>query len=144
MVIFSLFFYGGDLGLEVGQHFPLEVNSPAVFRCVRVTGVDDADEEFAYQTSVHIAGHVFKGILYDHGPEEGHSGGVARYSAAGGGESSGAAHHQQQFSLMSATAATTTGNPSTLIDPSLFPAPLNAFMAGTQFFPPPRSWNKGN
>lgn len=122
------------------HHFPHEVNSPAVFQCIRVTGVGDADEECAYQTSVNIAGHVFKGILYDHGPEESSSGGVAPYSADEGGESSGATPQHHQFSLVAATASTTTtGNPLALVDPSLFPAPLNAFMAGTQFFPPPRS-----
>ncbi|MBA0676463.1 hypothetical protein Goari_017939 [Gossypium aridum] len=98
--------------------------------------MDDEDEEFAYQTAVNIAGHVFKGILYDQGPE-------SHYT--GGGESS------QQLNLITAavttaeTARTTTtaaisSNPATsMLDPSLYPAPLNAFIAGTQFFPPPRS-----
>ncbi|XVF36021.1 hypothetical protein REPUB_Repub19eG0022300 [Reevesia pubescens] len=120
-------------GLELGQ-FPPEVSSPAVFRCVKVSAVDDVDEEFAYQTAVNIAGHVFKGILYDQGPE-------SRYTS--GNESS------QQLNLITAAAAATTttaaaattlSNPGTnLLDPSLYPAPLNAFIAGTQFFPPPRS-----
>ncbi|XP_042435316.1 protein SHORT INTERNODES-like [Zingiber officinale] len=47
--------------------FPPELNTEAMFRCVRVSAVDDADEEYAYQTTVRIAGHLFKGILYDHG-----------------------------------------------------------------------------
>ncbi|KAK6131253.1 hypothetical protein DH2020_035010 [Rehmannia glutinosa] len=55
-------------GFELG-HFPAEVNSPAVFRCVRVSAVDNAEEHLAYQTAVNIGGHVFKGILYDQGPE---------------------------------------------------------------------------
>ncbi|KAK6256822.1 hypothetical protein QUC31_000281 [Theobroma cacao] len=119
-------------GLELGQ-YPPEVNSPAVFRCVKVSAMDDADEEFAYQTAVNIAGHVFKGILYDQGPE-------SRYTS--GGESS------QPLDLITAattaaattTTATTSSNPGTsMLDPSLYPAPLNAFIAGTQFFPPPRS-----
>lgn len=119
------------------SQFPSELSSPAVFRCVRVSAIDDPDEEFAYQTAVHIGGHVFKGILYDQGPEN-------RYTAAA--ESS----HSQQLNLITAATATTTtttgtvaagtSNPSAnLIDPSLYPAPLNAFIAGTQFFPPPRS-----
>ncbi|KAH9758911.1 protein SHI RELATED SEQUENCE 5 [Citrus sinensis] len=114
-------------GLEVSQ-FPSELSSPAVFRCVRVSAIDDPDEEFAYQTAVHIGGHVFKGILYDQGPEN-------RYTAAA--ESS----HSQQLNLITAATATTTtttgtvaagtSNPSAnLIDPSLYPAPLNAFIAG--------------
>ncbi|GMI96833.1 SHI-related sequence 5 [Hibiscus trionum] len=123
-------------GLELGQ-FPPEVSSQAVFRCVKVSAMDDVDEEFAYQTAVSIAGHVFKGILYDQGPEN-------RYTD--GGESS------QQLNLITAGATTaaaaatmttpvsTSSNLGTnMLDPSVYPAPLNAFIAGTQFFPPPRS-----
>ncbi|KAF5960961.1 hypothetical protein HYC85_002170 [Camellia sinensis] len=55
-------------GLEMGN-FPPEVNSPAVFRCVRVSSIDDAEDQYAYQTAVNIGGHVFRGILYDHGLE---------------------------------------------------------------------------
>ncbi|CAL0305853.1 unnamed protein product [Lupinus luteus] len=120
-------------GLEVGVQFPPEVNSTAVFRCVRVTAVDTPEEQYAYQAAVNIGGHVFKGILYDQGPEgsytniEGSSGGVAGVEA-----------QQQIGQLTSPTTVTTTGN---LFDPSSLYAPplMNAFMAGTQFFPPPRS-----
>ncbi|XP_042451493.1 protein SHI RELATED SEQUENCE 4-like [Zingiber officinale] len=56
--------YGGNLESEI---FPPEVNAEAKFRCVRLSAVDDADEKYAYQTTIHIAGHLFKGILYDHG-----------------------------------------------------------------------------
>ncbi|KAK8678410.1 hypothetical protein V6N13_143912 [Hibiscus sabdariffa] len=124
-------------GLELGQ-FPPEVSCPAVFRCVKVSAMDNVEGEFAYQTVVNIAGHVFKGILYDKGPEN-------RYTNSG--ESS------QPFNLITAASSTATGtaatttttttattsNPGTnILDPSLYPAPLNAFIAGTQFFPPPR------
>ncbi|KAI4316878.1 hypothetical protein L6164_024813 [Bauhinia variegata] len=120
-------------GLELG-HFPPELNSPAVFRCVRVSPLDSApDEQYAYQTAVNIGGHVFKGILYDQGPE-------GPYTTGGHGESPSGGGEAQQLNLITAaattTTTTTTGNP---FDPSLYPAPLNAFMAGTQFFPPPRS-----
>nr|KYP46569.1 hypothetical protein KK1_031798 [Cajanus cajan] len=116
-------------GLELGQ-FPPELNSPAVFRCVKVSAMDAADERYAYQTAVNIGGHVFKGILYDQGVEGPYSAGCEGSSGGGGGE-------PQPLSLIAATAtATTSGNP---FDPSLYTAPLNAFMAGTQFFPPPRS-----
>lgn len=124
----------------MGRQFPAELSSQTVFRCIRVSGTDDTDEEFAYQTSVNIAGHVFKGILYDHGP--GH-----QYNTIGGGEgSSGGGSGAQQFNLiaggsaaeMSSAAAATSGDP-TMIDPSLYPAPLNDFMAGMQFFPSSRS-----
>lgn len=136
-------FVGVRLGLEVGQ-FPNEVNSEAMFRCVRVSTMDEADEQYAYQTAVNIAGHVFKGVLYDQGPD-GH------YTTGGGegssdrGDDGGAHHHHQQLNLITGAAtgnAAATGNPSSssssLLDPSLYPTPLNAFMAGTQFFPPPR------
>ncbi|KAA8528701.1 hypothetical protein F0562_036056 [Nyssa sinensis] len=118
-------------GLEVGQ-FPAEVNSSAVFRCVRVSAMDEADEQYAYQTAVNIGGHTFKGILYDQGPE-------SRYT--GGESSSGGVGGQPLNLITAATTATTTTttNPAvTMFDPSIYPAPLNAFMAGTHFFPPPR------
>lgn len=124
-----------NLGLETG-HFPAEVSSPAVFRCVRVSAMNVAEEQLAYQTTVSIGGHVFKGILYDHGP----SGGDSSSTAGDGGSSS---QHQQLNFITSGTmgAATTTANPNaTSVDPSsMLPTPLNAFMVGTQFFPPPRS-----
>ncbi|KAK1357616.1 Lateral root primordium (LRP) protein-like protein [Heracleum sosnowskyi] len=51
-------------------NFPAEVRSSAVFNCVRVSSVDDlGEDQFAYQTAVSIGGHVFKGIIYDQGPE---------------------------------------------------------------------------
>ncbi|KAE8714421.1 Protein SHORT INTERNODES [Hibiscus syriacus] len=62
-------FQGDNQGLELFQ-FPPQVSSPADFRCVKVNAVDGVDEnQYAYQTAVNIAGHVFKGILYDQGPE---------------------------------------------------------------------------
>lgn len=48
--------------------FPEEVSSDALFRCIRMSGTD-GESHFAYQTTVGIAGHVFKGILYSQGPE---------------------------------------------------------------------------
>ncbi|KAL5847746.1 hypothetical protein ACOSQ3_011270 [Xanthoceras sorbifolium] len=127
-------------GLELSQ-LPPEVNSSAVFRCVRVSAMDEADEQYAYQTAVNIGGHVFKGILYDQGPEN-------RYHAGGGG--GGESSHHQQLNLITAAATAaaaaataTTSNPAAaaLIDPNSVypPPPFNAFMAGTQYFPPPRS-----
>ncbi|XP_021907881.1 protein SHI RELATED SEQUENCE 1 isoform X1 [Carica papaya] len=134
-------------GSEVGN-FPTEVSSPAVFRCVRVSGIDDSDEQLAYQTAVKIGGHVFKGILYDHGSESGYMGGDHQSSSGG----------PQPLNLITAgptTSSPTIGGASTsgggggaagssssaaFLDPSsLYPTPLNSFMAGTQFFPNPRS-----
>ncbi|KAI8554211.1 hypothetical protein RHMOL_Rhmol05G0081100 [Rhododendron molle] len=56
-------------GQEMGN-FPTELEMPAIFRCVRVSSHDDAVDQYAYQASVKIGGHIFKGILYDQGPEE--------------------------------------------------------------------------
>ncbi|XP_068660121.1 protein LATERAL ROOT PRIMORDIUM 1-like [Aristolochia californica] len=46
---------------------PGQVRAPAVFKCVRVTAIDDGEDEYAYQAVVKIGGHVFKGFLYDQG-----------------------------------------------------------------------------
>ncbi|KAA8544583.1 hypothetical protein F0562_022558 [Nyssa sinensis] len=48
---------------------PGQVRAPAMFKCVRVTAVDDGEDEYAYQAVVKIGGHVFKGFLYDQGVE---------------------------------------------------------------------------
>ncbi|WOL04296.1 protein SHI RELATED SEQUENCE 1-like [Canna indica] len=114
-----------------GMDFPAEVSSPAVFRCVRVSPMDDAEDEFAYQTSVSIGGHVFKGILYDQGPD---SYGESSSSTAAAAITTTAAAVAANLSAppSSTTAAASTG----LLDPAtLYPTPLSAFMAGTQFFP---------
>ncbi|KAL5557610.1 hypothetical protein UlMin_039846 [Ulmus minor] len=124
-------------GLEVAN-FPAELSSPAVFRCVKVSAIDDADDQYAYQTAVNIGGHVFKGILYDQGPE-------ANYMA--GESSSGGGGGLQPLDLITAAATTTSatsggggGASTSQFDPSsLYPPPLNTFIAGTQFFLPPRS-----
>uniref|UniRef100_M8BGL4 Uncharacterized protein n=1 Tax=Aegilops tauschii TaxID=37682 RepID=M8BGL4_AEGTA len=50
---------------------PRHVRAPAVFRCVRVTSVDDGADEFAYQAAVSINGHMFRGFLYDQGADNG-------------------------------------------------------------------------
>ncbi|XP_017701922.1 protein EXPRESSION OF TERPENOIDS 1-like [Phoenix dactylifera] len=125
--------------------FPAEVSSPAVFRCVRVSPVDEAEDELAYQTAVSIGGHVFKGILYDQGPDSPfqhpttprhlHYGESSSSSAAAGAVTTAAA---LAASLAASTSAGASTAPSStgLLDPSsLYPAPLSAFMAGTQFFP---------
>lgn len=129
-------------------NFPPEVSSSAVFRCVRVSSIDNADDQFAYQTAVNIGGHVFKGILYDQGLETSHN--MPGESSSGGGSASGGI---QQLNLITntgtisnaAAASSSRGGEAissqatTFFDSSLYPTPLNSFMAGTQFFPPPRS-----
>ncbi|CAL5190484.1 unnamed protein product [Lathyrus oleraceus] len=56
-----------DAGFK--ESMPGQIRAPAVFKCVRVTSVDDGKDEYAYQAVVKINGHVFKGFLYDHGVE---------------------------------------------------------------------------
>ncbi|KAJ8770948.1 hypothetical protein K2173_022120 [Erythroxylum novogranatense] len=51
------------------ENLPGQVRETAVFKCVRVTAVDDGEDEIAYQGVVKIGGHVFKGFLYDQGVE---------------------------------------------------------------------------
>ncbi|KAJ4971749.1 hypothetical protein NE237_004848 [Protea cynaroides] len=48
---------------------PGQIRAPAIFKCVRVTAIDDGEDEYAYQAVVKIGGHVFKGFLYDQGVE---------------------------------------------------------------------------
>lgn len=134
-------------GLDM-ENFPPEVSSSAVFRCVRVSSIDNADDQFAYQTAVNIGGHVFKGILYDQGLETSHN--MPGESSSGGGSAS---RGIQQLNLITNTGTTSnaaaasssrggeaiSSQATAFLDPSLYTAPLNSFMAGTQFFPPPRS-----
>ncbi|XP_057806891.1 protein EXPRESSION OF TERPENOIDS 1-like [Salvia miltiorrhiza] len=120
-------------GLEMGN-FPSEVSAEAVFRCVRVSPMDEAEEQLAYQTAVNISGHVFKGILYDQGSEAQYMPGET--SSGGGSVSAGAAQHLNLITGAPATATTSAAPP--FLDTCLFPPPIH-FVAGTQFFPPPRS-----
>ncbi|WCJ28965.1 SHI-related sequence 5 [Euphorbia peplus] len=57
-----------EIGFKDG--LPGQVRAPAVFKCVRVTAVDDGEDEYAYQAVVKIGGHVFKGFLYDQGLDQ--------------------------------------------------------------------------
>lgn len=62
------------LGVQIRTtlgHFPAELSSLADFRCVKASSIDDGKEQYAYQTTVNIGGHVFRGILHDQGLEEG-------------------------------------------------------------------------
>lgn len=53
------------------ESLPGQVRANAVFKCVRVTSMDDAEDEYAYHAVVNIGGHVFKGFLYDQGVDGG-------------------------------------------------------------------------
>jgi LRP1 type putative zinc finger protein len=135
------FFFSFDLklGLELGN-FPPELNSPAVFRCVKVSAMDAQDERYAYQTAVNIGGRVFKGILYDQGLEGNYTSANAVGGGGGGeGSSGGGGSGGGEGNLQNLITTTTTNVSNPFEYSSLYPAPLNAFMAGTQFFPPPRS-----
>lgn len=134
-------------GLVEHGNFPAVVSSSAEFRCVRVSSVDEVEEQYAYQTAVNIGGHVFRGILYDQGPDTNYMSGGD--TSSGGGTGGGV----QPLNLIAAsgasalaTAATSGGaavvsSTGPLVDPSLYATPLNTFMggSGTQFFPHPRS-----
>ncbi|KAE8694203.1 Protein SHORT INTERNODES [Hibiscus syriacus] len=139
-------------GFEV-ENFPAKVNSEAVFRCVIVSSIEDGDDHYAYRTSVNIAGHVFKGILYDQGPESGYN---MEAAAAAGTSSSGDGVQLQPLDLITAgptavdtvaanaggcsiTPAATSSSAAYLDPSSLYATPLNTLMAGTQFFPNPTS-----
>ena len=52
------------------ESLPRQVRAPAVFRCIRVTAIEDGQNEYVYQAMVKINGHVFKGLLYDRGASE--------------------------------------------------------------------------
>ncbi|GMJ12738.1 SHI RELATED SEQUENCE 1, STYLISH 1 [Hibiscus trionum] len=134
-------------GLEVGN-FPAEVTSPATFRCVRVSSIEDPTDQYAYRTAVNIGGHVFKGILYDQGPDQGH------YSL---GECSSRETPPQslqqpyQFNAAAADLTMATTNTMTTVSTSIvsaetllpfaYASPFTAFMAsaGTQSFFHPKS-----
>ncbi|MCD9644411.1 Protein EXPRESSION OF TERPENOIDS 1 [Datura stramonium] len=124
-------------GLEVGK-FPAKISTSAVFQCIQMSSIEDAEDQLAYQAAVSIGGHVFKGILYDQGHE-------SQYNNMGdtsSGGSAGVQHHRNSAAVAVTAAAAAAGQAeaSNFLDPSLFPAPLSTFMvAGTQFFPPSRS-----
>lgn len=53
---------------DVGETLPANVRSPAVFKCVRVTSMDDdGEDEYAYHAVIKIGGRIFKGFLFDQG-----------------------------------------------------------------------------
>ncbi|KAE8685408.1 hypothetical protein F3Y22_tig00111098pilonHSYRG00077 [Hibiscus syriacus] len=129
-------------GLEQLRNFPAEVSSPAVFRCVTVSSIDGADDQYAYQTAMSIGGHVFKGILYDQGPDTDSDYNNMAAATTAAGESStttNAATFAANVSSGSVTAAAASSATAVLDPSSLYATPLKIFMAGTQFFPNPRS-----
>ncbi|KAJ8558337.1 hypothetical protein K7X08_005103 [Anisodus acutangulus] len=127
-----------NTGLEVGN-FPSKVNSTAVFQRVRMSSIEENEDQTAYQAAVNIGGHIFKGILYDQGDQY-------NYMNAAGYNSSDGNAAPHQHNLIGATGTTTSAadaaaaEGSNFQEPSLYSSPLiNTFMAGTQFFPTPGS-----
>ena len=100
----------------------MELNSPAVFRCVRVSSTDESDDQYAYQTAVNIGGHVFKGILYDQGPETNYIPPAETSSGGGGGGSSSGV--QPLNFITGATDVTTASGGSSAALPLLDPSSL--------------------
>ncbi|PSS21683.1 Protein SHI RELATED SEQUENCE like [Actinidia chinensis var. chinensis] len=98
-------------GVEVGN-FPNELQMEATFQCVRVSSHDNEVDQYAYQTAVNIGGHIFKGILYDQGPEE--------------------TTHQPNL-------ITNPILPTNTTSPSTNPSAPNAFMPARYYFPYPKS-----
>ncbi|KAJ8451963.1 hypothetical protein Cgig2_007446 [Carnegiea gigantea] len=148
-----------NVGMEVGN-FPAEVSSPAVFRCVRVSSIDDTEDEIAYQTAVSIGGHVFKGILYDQGPDQDphhhhhhhgttsthdhyqphdHIGGDHHSSSGGGGPPPDITMWPPSASTMAAASVSSSPPVAGFLDASMYPVSMTSYMThpGTQFFPNP-------
>jgi LRP1 type putative zinc finger protein len=124
--------------VTVAERFPREVSSEAVFRCVRLGPIDQAEAEVAYQTTVSIGGHVFKGLLHDVGPH-------CLASAGGSGAPIEYDHfrHAGDGSPPTTAAAGEPGGGGTgniivssavVMDPYPTPGPYGAFPAGTPFF----------
>lgn len=71
---YLIFFWNCDDTLTTDASFkkslPGQVRAPAVFRCHRVTAISSGEGELAYQATVNIGGHVFKGFLYDQGIDD--------------------------------------------------------------------------
>uniref|UniRef100_A0A0A0LDI9 Uncharacterized protein n=1 Tax=Cucumis sativus TaxID=3659 RepID=A0A0A0LDI9_CUCSA len=118
-------------GLEHGN-FQGEFNSSAVFRCVKVSAIDNVEEQLAYQTAVNIGGHMFKGILYDQGPEYSQN-----LSTGGDGEDGG---EGLDLVIGASNGSGRVNNQSTpFVESSLYPIPINSFNNGMQFFPSSRT-----
>ncbi|OIT26857.1 PREDICTED: protein SHI RELATED SEQUENCE 1-like [Nicotiana attenuata] len=136
-------------GLEVGN-YPSKVNSTAVFHRVRMSSIEETEDQIAYQTAVNIGGHIFKGILYDQGLESQYNNMNATTGDSSTGGTEPVVPHQHNLIGTATSAATSNAaasgggaaaaaEGSHFLEHSLYSAPLiNSFMAaGTQFFPPP-------
>jgi LRP1 type putative zinc finger protein len=120
--------------VTVAERFPREVSSEAVFRCVRLGPVDQAEAEVAYQTAVSIGGHVFKGILHDVGPH--------CLTSVGGGGTAIEYHNFRHAGDVSPPSTSEAGggagniivSSAVVMDPYPTPGPYGTFPAGTPPF----------
>ena len=73
------------------ESLPAQVRAPAVFKCVRVSPMEDGQDEYAYHAVVTIGGHVFKGFLHDQGVESSRDGypNLSELHLGGGGGNGG-------------------------------------------------------
>jgi LRP1 type putative zinc finger protein len=107
--------------MELGERFPRVLSSEALFRCVRLGPVDEDDAEVAYQTTVSIGGHVFKGILHDVGPDLSVGGMMIHHAAEGSSPSTAAARE---------ASAAPVSSSAVVMDPYPTPGPYG----GAPFF----------
>lgn len=100
--------------------------------------MDNVVDQLAYQTSVNIGGHIFKGVLYDQGPAADTTQYIAGETSSSGGGGGGFLQQQPNLITTTTTNITSAASPSSNYQPSPFSA---NFMppAGTQFFQYPKS-----
>ncbi|KAG2594263.1 protein LATERAL ROOT PRIMORDIUM 1-like isoform X3 [Panicum virgatum] len=97
---------------------PRQVRAPAVFKCVRVTSIEDGEDEYAYQAMVTINGHLFKGFLYDQGPDDG------RHAATSNDDSAAGVPNISELHLGAASASVAGGSGVREGGSSMVPADL--------------------
>ncbi|XP_062194141.1 protein SHORT INTERNODES 1-like [Phragmites australis] len=129
---------GDQQMVTVAERFPREVSSEAVFRCVRLGPVDQAEAEVAYQTTVSIGGHVFKGILHDVGPHSlaaaGGSGGTIEYHFRHAGDGSSPSTAAASEAGGGGGVGNVIVSSAVVMDPYPTPGPYGAYPAGAPFF----------
>lgn len=107
------------------------MRAQALFKCVRVTGVEDGENDmFAYQATVKIGGHIFKGVLYDQGLDLAQQQAVTsnpsdlQLGAGGGGGGAGGG------GVRGSGSGSALPSSSPLLDPSGMYAPGNPLLGG--------------
>ncbi|KAF8759448.1 hypothetical protein HU200_010496 [Digitaria exilis] len=129
---------GDQQMVTVAERFPREVSSEAVFRCVRLGPVDQAEAEVAYQTTVSIGGHVFKGILHDVGPHSlgppGGGGAIEYHHFRHAGDGSSPPSTAAAGGEVGGGVANAIVSSAVVMDPYPTPGPYGAFPPGAAFF----------